>query len=137
MDELNALLAELPGADLVTDAMKIAALQGARIPDAAGRWPGAEDYVDTFDPYFAALGLLGFLRAQPFVRSASSEGTGITVDAPDWNALAAFYRGLSPIARLAGSGPLRKVAIPDLPHVRRVDMSGRWDGYGDVDTDLG
>lgn len=137
MDDLNALLVNLPGYGLLTPNMKQSALDGGRIPDAAGVWPGQEDYVDTYDVYFAAISLVGFLQAQPVVRQSSSEGTSVAVDAPNWAGLLAWYRGMSPICALQGTGVLTAVPIPDRPHVYRTDMSGRSDGYGDVDTDLG
>lgn len=137
MDELNELLGALPGFDLLSPSMKLAALNGALIPDDLGVWPGQQGYTTTYDVYFAALTLLGFLRAQPFVRNANSEGTGVTVDAPDWAALTAYFRALSPIAAVTGSGALQRVAIPDGPYLRRVDMNRRDAYYGDVDTDLG
>lgn len=136
IDDLNALLISLPGYGLLTPNMKQNALNGARIPDAAGVWPGGEDYVPTYDVYFAAMSLIGFLQAQPVVRQASSEGTSTAVDAPQWSGLLAWYRSMSPICAAAGSTVLQVLPIPDFPHVIATDMSGRWDGNGDVDTDL-
>lgn len=137
MDELNALLAGLPGSELITTEMKVRALTMSRIPDSEGRWPGDDDYVTTYDPYYAALSLVGFLSAQPYVTNANSEGSGVTVSKPDWGALSAYYRSQSVIVAASGNGVLQRVTIPDVPHVRPTDMSGRgfWDG--DVDTDLG
>lgn len=136
MDDLNALLISLPGYGLLTNTMKQNALNGARIPDAAGVWPGEPDYINTYDEYFAAMSLIGFLQAQPVVRQASSEGTSTAVDAPSWGGLLSWYRSMSPICQAQGNTLLGVVPIPDGPHVARTDMSGRWDGYGDVDTDL-
>lgn len=137
LDDLNALLAPLPGYAILTDSMKNAALNLAVVPDAAGVWPGQPDYVPTYDIYWAAVSLIGFLQAQPVVRQTSSEGTSVAVDAPNWNGIIAFYRSQSVIAQATASGSiLTEIPIPGLPHVVPVDMSGRWDGYGDVDTDL-
>ncbi|AVR56274.1 hypothetical protein PBI_ETNA_9 [Microbacterium phage Etna] len=136
MDELNALLQNLPGFTLLTETQKQAALTGAQVPDSFGIWPGEEGYEVTYDVYFAALTLLGFLMAQPVVRQTSSEGTSIAVDAPDWRALATYYRSQSVICNATGNGILQRVTIPDVPHVRRTDMRGDAHGYGDVDTDL-
>lgn len=136
MDELSALLENLPGYSSITMAMKQAALDGARIPDSFGVWPGEEGYETTHDVYFAALNLIGFLQAQPFIKSSSSEGTSVSVEKPDWSALADYYRAMSPICELQGNGVLTRVAIPEGPHVRHTDMSGRGSHYGDVDTDL-
>ncbi|WNO28256.1 hypothetical protein SEA_GAREY24_9 [Microbacterium phage Garey24] len=136
MDELNALLQNLPGYALLTETQKQAALTGARVPDSFGLWPGEDGYEVTYDVYYAALNLLGFLMAQPVVRQTSSEGTSIAVDAPDWRALAAYYRSQSVICSATGNGVLQRVAIPDVPHVRHANMEGAGHGYGDVDTDL-
>jgi hypothetical protein len=138
IDDLNALLVNLPNFSLITDGMKTTALSGALIPDAAHVWPGEAGYVTTYDVYFAAMGLIGFLQAQPVVRQSSSEGTSVAVDAPNWGGLLAYYRGMSQIAQATGNGVLTKVLIPDGPHVRRTDMSSGTDGgrYDNVDTDL-
>lgn len=136
IDDLNALLISLPGYGLLTNTMKQNALNGAQLPDSAGVWPGQPDYVPTYDVYFAAMSLIGFLQAQPVVRQASSEGTSTAVDAPSWGGLLAWYRSMSPICNSTGPGVIGFVEIPDGPHVVRTDMDGRWDGYGDVDTDL-
>lgn len=136
MDDLNALLITLPGYGLLSPNMKQHALDGAVIPDAAGVWPGQEDYVPTYDVYFAAMSLIGFLQAQPVVRQVSSEGTSTAVDAPQWGNLLVWYRSMSPICQAAGVNVLTPITIPDGPHVVRNDMSGRGDGNGDIDTDL-
>lgn len=135
IDELNALLISLPGYGLLTPDMKQRALDGARIPDSAGVWPDREFYVPTYDIYYAAVSLVGFLQAQPVIRQTSSEGTAVAVDAPNWAGLVAWYRSMSPIYSAQPSTVLRAVPIPDGPHVRRTDMSGRYDSNGDVDTD--
>ncbi len=137
IDELNALLINLPNYGLLTPEMKQRALDGARIPDAAGVWPGQPNYVPTYDVYYAAIGLVGFLQAQPVVRQSSSEGTSIAVDAPNWAGLVAWYSSMSPIMGVQPGGLLVAVPIPDWPHVVPTDMSGRGQDYGDVDTDLG
>jgi hypothetical protein len=137
IDDLNALLAGLPNASLITEPMKNTALAGALVPDIDGVWPGQAEYVPTHDVYFAAMNLIGFLQAQPVVRQSSSEGTSIAVDAPDWSALVAYYRSMSPICSATGNGVLQRVLIPEGPHVRKLDMSYGGDEYGNVDTDLG
>lgn len=136
LEDLTALLANLPGADLITPAQYDSALAGALVPDSNGVWPGQELYVNSYDIYFAGLTLLAFLQAQPVVRQTSSEGTSVAVDAPSWTGLAMYYSSQSRIIQAVGSGVLNIVNIPEGPHVRRTDMSGRGDQYGDVDTDL-
>lgn len=137
IDDLNALLVSLPNYSLLSNQMKMDALAGARIPDSAGVWPDESGYVSTYDIYFAAIGLIGFLRAQPIVRSSSSEGTSVSVDAPDWNGLLAWYRSMSPICMATGNNVLTRVSIPEGPHVKRVPMNLREADYDNVDTDLG
>ncbi|QKN87710.1 hypothetical protein IXEL_9 [Microbacterium phage Ixel] len=137
IDDLNGLLSPLPGYGILTDVMKQTALDGARIPDGAGVWPGQPGYQTTYDIYWAALSLIGFLQAQPVVRQTSSEGTSVAVDAPNWTGIAAYYRGASVIAGAASASPiLNVIPIPGGPHVVPVDMSGRGgEPYDDVDTD--
>lgn len=137
MDDLNGLLAPLPGYDLLTSAMKQAALNASLVPDPSGVWPGQPNYVATYDVYWAAISLVGYLRAQPVIRQSSSEGTSVAVDAPDWTGLLAFFRAASLIAAAQGYNVLTPIPIPDGPHVVRTDMSGYGgDSYDDVDTDL-
>jgi hypothetical protein len=138
IDDLNSLLSGLPNYASLTTGMKNAALAGALIPDVDGVWPGSTDplYVTTYDIYFAAINLIGFLKAQPVVRQTSSEGTSVAVDAPDWSTLLGYFRSMSPIISATGHDVLQIVAIPEVPHVKRVSMSYGGEGYDDVDTDL-
>lgn len=134
---LDELLQGLPGAGLLSVSMKNAALVQSQIPDAHSVWPGQDGYHATYDIYWAAINLVGFLQAQPVVRQSSSEGTSIAVDAPNWGSLLGYYRSMSVISQ-ANSGPiLTAIPIPGGPHVYRTDMRGRSNGYDDVDTDLG
>lgn len=136
IDDLNALLASLPGFALLSNSMKLAALENAVVPDSTGLWPGQPGYTATYDPYWAALGLIGFLQAQPVIRQSSSEGTSVAVDAPQWDTLIAYYKGQSKIAQATQAGPiLNEITIPGVPHVRRVDMRHGGGDYDDVDTD--
>jgi hypothetical protein len=141
LTDLTALVANLPGASLISQKQYTDALAGALMPDASGVWPGNPGYVETQDIYFAALSLIGFLQAQPVVRQSSSEGTSVAVDAPNWSGLLAYYRGASPICGAMGGDLLRPIYF-DNTHVHRTDMSGL-DGFGgrtdddNVDTDLG
>jgi hypothetical protein len=135
MDDLNALVANLPGAGLLTDRMKQDALAGALMPDPNGVWPGKPGYNQTYDIYYAASNMLPFLQAQPVIRQSSSEGTSVAVDAPSWGALHAYYRSMSPIAKATAGGILNVIPIPGAPVAQRVYM-GSGGGYDDVDTDL-
>lgn len=134
--DLDTLLSSLPGYSIISDSMKSSALSAALIPDSNGVWPYQVGYVSTYDMYFAAIRLIGFLQAQPVVRQTSSEGTSVAVDAPNWGGIIAYYRSMSPILSESSGGVLHKVLIPDGPHVDRVPMGERGDGYDDVDTDL-
>lgn len=136
MDDLNALLASLPNASLLTDSMKTSALNISLIPDSAGVWPGEPGYNQTYDIYWAATHLIGFLKAQPVVRQSSSEGTSVSVDAPDWSGLLVWYRSMSPIALATQGTVIGSIPIPYTEHAVRTDMRGRWNGYDNVDTDL-
>ncbi|QZE10298.1 hypothetical protein SEA_LUNA18_10 [Microbacterium phage Luna18] len=137
IDDLNGLLFPLPGYPILTDAMKQRALATALIPDGAGVWPAQPGYQNTYDVYWAAMSLVGYLQSQPFVKSSSSEGTAVAVEKPDWGGILSFFRSQSVIAAASQSGPiLNPIPIPDSSHVIRTDMSGG-DSYGDVDTDLG
>jgi len=136
IDDLSALLVSLPNYSLLNDLMKNNALAGALIPDVNSVWPGETDYVPTYDIYFAAISLIGFLQAQPVVRQSSSEGTSVAVDAPNWSGLLAWYRSMSPICRATGGSLLSVLTIPGGPHVVRTDMREAGDDYDNVDTDL-
>ena len=137
MDDLNGLLAPLPGFVVLSPAMKEQALAMALVPDADGVWPGQPAYVETYDVYWAGISLLAYMMAQPFVKQAASEGTSTTVEGPNWAGVLAFFRSQSRIYAATQGSVLRAIPIPDGPHVLPTDMSGRWDDYGDVDTDLG
>ena len=137
LEDLDALVTSLPNASLLSVAMKQDALNGSLIPDSFGVWPGAEGYEATYDVYFAAIHLVGFLQAQPVVRQTSSEGTSVAVDAPSWAGLLDYYRSMSPIAQAAGRGVLTAVTIPGGPHVYRTNMKIGGANYGDINTDLG
>jgi hypothetical protein len=117
--------------------MKTQALAGALVPDSAGVWPGQENYTPTYDVYFAAVGLVGFLKAQPVVRASSSEGTSVSVDAPNWSGLEAWYKSMSKIYQTTGGSVLQVVPIPGGPEGFWTNMAERGVGYDDVDTDLG
>lgn len=137
IDDLDGLLAPLPRFSVLSPQMKQRALDTSLIPDGAGVWPGQDGYQTTYDIYWAAMSLIGYMQAQPFVKQAGSEGTTTSVDRPDWSSILAYFRSQSIIAQANQAGPiLSMLPIPDVPYIFRTDMSGRGDGYGDVDTDL-
>lgn len=136
LDDLTALLVNLPNYSLLTTQMMNDALLGARIPDSFNVWPGQPGYEATYDVYFAAVSLVGFLQAQPVVRQSSSEGTSVAVDAPNWAGLLAWYRSMSPISQASGGDVLRAIRIPGGPHVVHTNMHEVGDGNDNVDTDL-
>jgi hypothetical protein len=136
---LDEILAGLPNASMLTTTMKETALHQSAIPDANGVWPGKSGYSDTFDIYWAAIQLISFLKAQPFVNQTASEGTSITVSRPDWGALVAYYQSMSPIAGATAAPALSYINIPSTPVAVKVDMNdedwkGRRTSYGDVNT---
>lgn len=137
LEDLTALVLNLPNSALLTTQMKQDALNGALVPDAFNVWPAEAGYETTYDVYYAAVGLIGFLQAQPVVRQSSSEGTSVAVDAPNWAGLVAWYRSMSRVAQATRADVLGTIAIPGGPHVYRTDMSGGSNGYDNVDTDLG
>lgn len=137
LEDLTALVANLPGASLLTDQMKNDALAGSLVPDSFGVWPNQPGYEATYDVYWAAVGLVGFLAAQPVVRQSSSEGTSIAVDAPSWGGLVAYYRSMSRIALATAGSVLGVIPIPYTTHIRHVDMNERGSDDDNVDTDLG
>jgi hypothetical protein len=137
IDDLIKLLEPLPGYDVLSTHMLANALAQSMIPDGAGVWPGQPNYQDTYDIFWAALSLVGYLQAQPYIRQSSSEGTSVAVDAPNWTALTTYFKSQSKIAQATQSGPLlTAVPIPEINLIVRTDMSGVGDQYGDVDTDV-
>jgi hypothetical protein len=136
IDDLNSLLSSLPGYGLLTLRMKEDALAQSVIPDGAGVYPGQPLYQPTYDVYWAALRLIGFLQAQPVIRQTSSEGTSIAVDAPAWGNLIAYYSSMSLIAQVTQGAVLSSIPIPGGPHVRRTNMHVWGDPSENVDTDL-
>lgn len=135
MEELEQLLKSLPGYDLVTEGMKHKALQGARIPDADGNMPGDRKYVPTYDAYFAAYGLVGFMQAQPAVTTASSEGTSVTTTGYNWDGLRQWLRANSAICQSTDADVFTVIPIPNTHPVTRTNMHGGGP-YDDHDTDV-
>lgn len=136
METLNSLLSSLPNSELISEQMRKDALEASVIPDADGRLPGSDDYVATYDAYYAAYRLIPFLQAQSVVTATSSEGTSVSATPPNWGALIAYYHSMSHILSLNYSD-FTVLNLPSAPYVKRNDMSGRDAHYGDVDTDLG
>lgn len=135
MEELEQLLKSLPGYDLVTEGMKHKALQGARIPDADGNMPGDRKYVPTYDAYFAAYGLVGFMQAQPNVVTASSEGTSITTTRFNWDGLRQWLRSNSTICQSTDADVFTIIPVPDTkPVVHTAMYEGGSDDNQDTDV---
>lgn len=136
IQDLTDLVSNLPNAALLTDSMKQSALNGSLVPDSFGVWPGQDGYEATYDIYFAAVSLIGFLQAQPVLRQSSSEGTSVAIDAPNWAGLVAWYRSMSPIAQATRADVIGIIPIPGGPHVYHTDMRNGGGDYDDIDTDL-
>lgn len=134
MEELNSILASLPGGANTPDDLKYKALQQSRVPDDDGRLPGSVGYVDTYDVYFAAYMLVDFLSAQPNVTSAGSEGTSITTSAPDWEAVRRVFSSMSEVMSIQPH--LGFISYDNPPIIVPSNMTGRGN-YGDVNTDIG
>lgn len=134
MEELKEILASIPGSNLVSDAMLTKALQQARIPDKDGRMPGDVAYIPTYDAYYAAASLVGFLRAQPAVTSAGSEGTNVSTTPYDWDSLLSWLYSMSPIKAASQSDVFTVIPIPSTHRKYRKCMEG--DDYYGHDTDI-
>lgn len=131
MDELDQLLAGLPGVDKLSDSVKRQMLERSLVPDAEGRNPHTEGYIATYDTAYAAWLLVGVLSAFPMVTSAGSEGTSVSMTRPDWEALKRSFAVLSPI--MCRQDVLRILRLPPDPYVRPRNMLDRHD---DVNTSL-
>lgn len=105
-DARNAL-ADMLG-DTIPPAVVETALAGALTWDSEGRKPGDDDYIDTYDVFFAAAEVADQMAlrdaAAPQVTSWSSESTSMQVAGPNWAAMAHAWRLRSPLARAAGYG---------------------------------
>lgn len=140
--DLTELMTNLPNATLISDGQRLAALNVSLIPDELGVWPGQPGYQPSYDIFWAAISLVGFLQAQPSIKHTASEGTQVVLDPPNWGSLVAYYRSMSPIAQKVSRTVLRPVVVPGESHVRKLDMHGH-DYYdwrtsnGDVNTDVG
>lgn len=133
MQELKDLLSGVPGGDNVPESMLNNVLQMSLIPDDEGNLPGAAAYTPKHDVYYAALSLVGWLKAQPQVTSAGSEGTSVTTTAFDWDSLGEYFRSMSLIA--SQSSVFTVLTIPEYRKVRHTNM--RVGGnLNDRDTDI-
>lgn len=135
MDTLDGLLAWLPNAVNLPLEMKEVALSQSVVPDVDGNLPGSDDYVTTYDPYYAAFILTSLLEAQPQVTNASSEGTSVAATLPNWDSIRSYYRSLSPILS-SQSDVITLIPIPDQPHVRRTNMREAGGYFDDLNTDF-
>jgi len=79
------------------------AVDNAAVPDAAGRLPGADDWVPTYEPYWAAAEAVTALAiraaATPSLTKVTAEGATFERQAPSWWAAAEALRARSPLAR--------------------------------------
>lgn len=137
MDLQTALdtLARRITAGTLTEQDRAEALDGARIPDPAGRLPGFDGYVPTFDLAWATATLADMAAANAAATTAggdviqvTSEGTTIQrqpTEAPDWASVAAFWRSRSVIAAaLGGTFGVLQVPVGE-PYVpRSADTTG-------------
>ena len=93
--EMKRLLGD--AASLLSVADEDAALDAARVPDSAGRAPGADGYEETVDGWLAAAEAAGLLAIRALgqsgrLESFSSEGASFQWQAADFSAMAAAIR---------------------------------------------
>lgn len=131
MPTLDDVLALIPGGDVVSQAMRESALAKSLIPDSSGHLPGEQGYTPTHDAFYAALTLLGVVRAQPAVTTASSESTSISTTTPDWPSLEAWLRSQSVICR--SQDTLTTIPITYADYTTKVYMEG--ESYRGYDAD--
>lgn len=79
------------------------AVDQAAVPDTAGRLPGADDWVPTYEPYWAAAEAVTALAiralAAPKLTKVTAEGAAFERAGPAWWGAAEALRAKSPIAR--------------------------------------
>lgn len=131
MPTLDDVLALIHGGDVVSQAMRESALAKSLIPDSSGHLPGERGYTPTHDVFYAALTLLGVVRAQPAVTTASSESTSISSTPPDWTSLEGWLRSQSVICR--NQDALTVIPITYDDYITKVYMEG--ESYRGYDAD--
>ena len=93
------------------------ALSRAHTVDSAGRLPGQDGYVDTFEPYWAAAEAVTMVAVrqlgQDRVTEVSSEGSTFKMQLGDLWAMASALRARSPLTALleAASGGLGVIEV--------------------------
>ena len=131
MPTLHDVLALIPGGDVVSQAMRESALAKSLIPDSSGHLPGERGYTPTHDVFYAALTLLGVVRAQPAVTTASSESTSISATTPNWPFLEGWLCSQSVICR--NQDALTVIPITYDDYITRAYMGG--ESYRGYDAD--
>ena len=131
MPTLDDVLALIPGGDVVSQAMRESALAKSLIPDSSGHLPGERGYTPTHDVFYAALTLLGVVRAQPAVTTASSESTSISATTPNWPSLEGWLCSQSVICR--NQDALTVIPITYDDYITRAYMGG--ESYRGYDAD--
>lgn len=107
------------------------------IPDAAGRLPGAEGYVPTYDEFWMAAEVVDAQLVRGMSRGTvtrwSSEGTTMEVQPADLSALAYNLRTRSRIFALAQAlDRLGVIEVPGHQHGTPRSASDWTEGYGRV-----
>lgn len=130
--EMKRLLGD--AASLLSVADEDAALDAARVPDSAGRAPGEDGYVETFDGWAAAAEAADLLAIRALgqsgrLESFSSEGASFQWKAADFSAMAAAIR-----AKMSGRSAGMSVISIDTgrPGEYGVGGDGYWTWDGDV-----
>lgn len=131
---MDTILGIYPEYAFVSEELKQTALEHSVIPDSSGLLPSSPGYQPTYDSFFACLIILPLLRSQPVVTTSSSEGTSVTAQPTNWDALEAYLKSQSLVARISSNSVLQSIPIPDTDYLQRNRVGG--DRYGDTDTDV-
>lgn len=113
--EAREFVQQLLGAESpLSDNLIAGCIEGAVIPDAAGRLPTDDGWQPTYDGWWAAAdaALLAESLQGDRLTSVTSEGSTLQVQGRDWQAVATAWRSRSTIGKSAGP---RVIEVPGYP----------------------
>lgn len=115
-DDAIAFVNSLLGDGVLPDFLIGQAVDGAVIPDDAGRMPGDPQWTPTFDGWWAAAdaALLADTMQGDRLTSVTSEGTTMQIAPTDWHARANTWRARSSI----GTSRIGTITVPRNPPYR-------------------